>query len=87
MCNADDTPRWTGRSAGQVAGRGQVRMCRDWHKLEEWARGYTACYQWAPDDIPDYPEIEHYKHCPPGSGYATPLPDPAYQVIGVDSEN
>ena len=42
MCNADDTPLYTfGRSK---AGDGQLRKCRDWNILRDWATKNTACY-------------------------------------------
>lgn len=69
ICDADDTPRWTGFDAFPMTGKGQTRMCRDWVKLEEWAREHTACYSSYGSEILGYPEIEHYRHCPEGSGY------------------
>lgn len=69
MCDADDTPRWTGFDAFPTTGKGQRRMCRDWGRLEEWARERTACYSSVGSNVVGYPEIEHYRNCPEGSGY------------------
>lgn len=42
MCVADDTPLYTwGRN---VAGDGQLRRCRNWDVLRDWANENTACY-------------------------------------------
>ncbi|KAI1196273.1 hypothetical protein F5X97DRAFT_344942 [Nemania serpens] len=63
ICHADDTPRyaWT-----QPPGTGfnQVRMCRDWSKLEKWATEHTACFK-NTDGIAG-PIIERFKSCPDG---------------------
>lgn len=42
MCVADDTPLYTwGQS---IAGDGQLRKCRNWDKLRDWAGENSACY-------------------------------------------
>ena len=45
ICNADDTPRYTGFANSPSSGLGQIRMCRDWSELEKWAREHSACYR------------------------------------------
>ena len=69
VCNADETPLLTGTAAQGLPGLGQARMCRDWSKLQDWLRQYNACYDHTGNDIPGYPEIEHFRNCPPGSPY------------------
>ncbi|KAI0011126.1 hypothetical protein F4779DRAFT_626783 [Xylariaceae sp. FL0662B] len=64
MCNADDTPRYAGFQEPPGTGAGQVRMCRDWNKLEKWALEHTACFQHK-DEVPG-PMIERFKSCPDG---------------------
>ena len=72
MCNADDTPRYTGRLNQQksvehpTSGVGQTRLCRDWTQLEQWAGEHSACYR--PINMGDakFPPIERYKFCPNG---------------------
>lgn len=66
MRDADDNLRWTGPGAKLVAGNGQMRMCRNFTKLEEWAKQYSACYSYKGDDVDEFPIIDHYKHCPAG---------------------
>ena len=72
MCQADDTPRYTGRlhdEAGEilpVSGIGQPRMCRDWDNYMSWVMENSACYLWIPDDTPGFKERERYKTCPDG---------------------
>ena len=72
MCNADDTPRYTGRVNEQASaehatsGIGQTKMCRDFNQLEQWAVEHSACYK--PIDVynDSFPRIERYKFCPNG---------------------
>ena len=51
MCEADDTPRYTGRVNQQASaehptsGVRQTRMCRDWSQLERWAVAHSGCYK------------------------------------------
>lgn len=72
MCNADDTPRYTGALHAQKglidglsSGLGQVRMCRDWSKLHKFAVENSACYR-RPLDHP-ISLLDRYKSCPDGS--------------------
>ena len=68
MCNADDTPRYTGKLNEQASadsptsGIGQPRMCRDWSQLVEWAIKNSACYK----PIKSSALEERYKFCPHG---------------------
>ena len=72
MCNADDTSRYTGRKNQQasarhpISGIGQMRKCRDWGELREWAMEHSACYKAINFDDPDFPPQERYKFCPNG---------------------
>ena len=69
MCNADDTPRYSGLDQEMGTGRGQYRMCKDWRKLEEWAKGHSACYKhkrWG-ETLEGGIPLERFKHCPDGS--------------------
>ncbi len=72
MCNADDTPRYTGRLNQQasaehpVSGVGQTRLCRDWNLLEQWAHEHSACYKPINSSDAGFPVIERYKFCPNG---------------------
>ncbi|MCJ1404638.1 hypothetical protein MMC11_007864 [Xylographa trunciseda] len=71
LCNADDTPRWSG-SGDNMSGVGQVRQCKDWSRLEAWAKSYTACHRHIHlnhgDDV-----LERYKFCPKDSPYAAKI--------------
>lgn len=64
MCNADDTPRYAGFQNPPGTGAGQVRMCKDWKKLEQWARDRTACFKHE-DEVPGK-MIDRFKFCPDG---------------------
>ncbi|XWX00532.1 hypothetical protein V2A60_008552 [Cordyceps javanica] len=64
VCNADDTPRYAGFQNPPGTGSGQVRMCRDWKKLERWAEERTACFKHE-DEVPG-PMIDRFKSCPDG---------------------
>ena len=68
VCNADDTPRFTGLSNKLTSGLGQTRLCKDWGKLEEWAKEHSACYRYdAGADYTNGIELELFKHCPDDS--------------------
>lgn len=70
MCNADETPRYTGFQPNQKSGLGQVRMCRDWKQLESWAQEHTACWRYVGDiSEPGFRELDRYRFCPEGSPY------------------
>ncbi|KAI0532444.1 hypothetical protein GGR58DRAFT_517712 [Xylaria digitata] len=64
ICNADDTPRYAGFQDPPGTGAGQVRMCKDWSRLEAWALEHTACFKHE-DEVPG-PMIERFKSCPDG---------------------
>ena len=67
LCNADDTPRYTGGDHTQAgSGQDQVRLCRDWAKLDEWAKKWTACYR-EPELGDNIQLIDQFKSCPDGS--------------------
>ncbi|KAH8728983.1 hypothetical protein GQ44DRAFT_608170 [Phaeosphaeriaceae sp. PMI808] len=68
MCMADDTPM-PAPSAHQV-GDGQVRQCRNWNQMIDWAMepNRHACYKW--DDYREATNtLELFAHCPPESPY------------------
>ena len=73
MCNADDTPRYTGSlhtqknfAANRVSsGTGQVKMCKDFNKLHAFGVEHSACYQ--RNFSHEEPLLDRYKHCPHGS--------------------
>ncbi|KAL8819487.1 MAG: hypothetical protein Q9191_007724 [Dirinaria sp. TL-2023a] len=79
LCNADDTPRYSGYSKKEVSGVMQTRMCRSFDKLEAWARDHTACYRDIGRDVEGFPQIEKYKFCPDGYVFsATGSPTPPW---------
>ena len=69
ICNADDTPRYSGLDQKRGTGKGQIRMCRDWRKLEEWANGHSACYnsKSGVETLEGGIPLDSFKHCPDGS--------------------
>ena len=69
LCDADDTPRAVQRDLDGVSGVGQYRKCRDWNRLEKWAKQHTACYRRPERPVEGMRNIEKYKHCPEGSEY------------------
>ena len=67
LCNADDTPRWSGYE-DRTSGVGQYRLCKDWGRLEAFAKENHACHRHI--DLEDGQDIlERYKFCPEGSPY------------------
>ena len=72
VCAADDTPLYTGALNAQAGlpvaygGVGQVRMCRDWDAVRQYALEHSACYDERASGL-RVPEAEKYKFCPNGS--------------------
>lgn len=79
MCNADDTPRYTGRLNSEkgkehpTSGIGQARMCNDWGKLRSWAVAHSGCFRAVNESTPNFPTIERYKFCPKGMNYSSSI--------------
>jgi len=69
ICNADDTPRYTGFQPLKSSGLGQFRQCRNWKDLEAWAAENTACWRYINNTDPNFDSLERYKFCPEGSPY------------------
>jgi hypothetical protein len=71
ICTADDTPRWTSSApeAYLESGVGQQRQCRDFSKLEAWAKDHHSCYNRIDERHQCINQIERYKFCPKGSPY------------------
>ncbi|MCJ1408889.1 hypothetical protein MMC19_002966 [Ptychographa xylographoides] len=68
ICHADDTPRYTSFAHPGLSGVGQVRMCRDWSKLEAWSEAHHSCWRdIQPTGIDD--TLLRYRYCPTGSPY------------------
>lgn len=68
VCMADDTPMPA--PARHHVGDGQVRQCRDWDHMIDWAMEPErhACYKW--DDYREATNtLELFAHCPPESPY------------------
>ncbi|MCJ1382735.1 hypothetical protein MMC17_005848 [Xylographa soralifera] len=69
LCHADDTPRYAGHlhaeanASHPVSGIGQLRKCRDFGKLFDFAMEHSACYVPVGDDAP---VEDNYKGCPDG---------------------
>ncbi|KAH6666827.1 hypothetical protein B0J14DRAFT_704889 [Halenospora varia] len=81
ICYADDTPWYTSRLYPGEPGEGQTRMCRDFSKLEEWARIHTSCWRHiSPTD--DIDTLLRYRYCPKG----TPYGDRIREVFGDEGE-
>ena len=47
-----------------VAGDGQLRECKSWEALRDWATRNTACYR---DGTEPVPISEHFGHCDNGT--------------------
>ncbi|GAP87165.1 hypothetical protein SAMD00023353_2301080 [Rosellinia necatrix] len=62
ICAADDSPRYLTRN-GSHSGESQVRFCRDFSKLNEWARERDACFRQQHDLADVMAPIEKFKYC------------------------
>ncbi|KAG8156765.1 hypothetical protein KVR01_013370 [Diaporthe batatas] len=62
ICAADDSPRYLTNN-GSHSGESQVRFCRDFGKLNDWARERDACFR-QQHDLADVMEpIEKFTYC------------------------
>jgi len=69
LCAADDTPRYTTITKSPETAVGQLRQCRDWTKLEEWARQHPSCYSYINASADHIDQYKRFTFCPPGSPY------------------
>ena len=84
ICNADDIPRYTTPDPSPETGRGQLRQCRNWDKLNDWAKKHTACYRYIHEEEGvSYPEIQRFLWCPEGSPYRKEVDK--YFVVDYDT--
>ena len=67
ICHADETPRYTTPTADPVSGIGQLRQCRDWNKLEAWAKKHSGCWRYVDVTWDNGSELMRWMHCPPES--------------------
>jgi len=71
LCTADDTPRYITckQSDSHYGGDKQIRQCRDWNKLEAWAKEHTGCFRYGDPTWDQRSQFERYKFCPNDSPY------------------
>ena len=69
ICNADDTPRYSGLGQGGGTGNNQYRMCKDWSKLEDWANAHSACFNHSRGvvTLDQKLTLDRFKNCPDAS--------------------
>ncbi|CCD52292.1 hypothetical protein BofuT4_P080870.1 [Botrytis cinerea T4] len=84
ICNADDIPRFTTPDPVPETGHGQLRQCRNWDKLNDWAKEHNACYRYIHEQSGNFPEIERFVWCPEGSPYRKEVDK--YFVVDYDME-
>ncbi|KAG9604954.1 hypothetical protein KCU77_g1031, partial [Aureobasidium melanogenum] len=83
ICNADDIPRYTTPEPIPETGHGQLRRCRNWDKLNDWAKQHNACYRYINETSRDYPEVQRFVWCPEGSPYRKEVDK--YFVVDYDT--
>ncbi|KAI4184227.1 MAG: hypothetical protein L6R41_004886 [Letrouitia leprolyta] len=74
ICHADDTPRYTTTTQKPESGMGQMRQCRDWGKLDGWAKRHSGCWRYLDAKHDESSEIWRWTYCPEGS--------PWYERVG-----
>jgi hypothetical protein len=62
ICTADDSPRYFTNN-GTHSGENQVRFCRDFNQLNNWAAEHDACFRQNHDLVDDVAPIEKFKYC------------------------
>ena len=70
LCDADDTPRYTGMGQPEKASAtNQMRLCKDWDRMEAWAIGNSACWRYFDEKHVPADTLDQYRFCPEGSPY------------------
>ena len=64
QCNADNTPLYT--FGDSTAGDGQLRKCKSWDALRDFATENSACYM---DSVKEIPLRDHFGYCEDGKPY------------------
>jgi len=62
ICAADDSPRYLTNN-GSHSGESQVRFCRDFSKLNDWAKERDACFRQQHDLADVMAPIDKFKYC------------------------
>jgi len=68
-CTADDTLRVTAPNRFSTTAVGQVRSCRNWDALEQWARDNAGCFRYGNAFLENKKpsQIARLRFCPEGS--------------------
>lgn len=82
-CYADDTPLATQRDYPGRPGWGQKRQCRDWNKLDAFAKQNPGCWRDIGRHDKELDPLLRYRYCPKGSPYETWV----HAVFGDFDEN
>ena len=62
---------YTSPYANASTGLGQLRKCRSWDKLQEWAEEHTACFAYVNETQGVDAVIQRFRYCPRESQAAT----------------
>lgn len=69
LCEADDTPLYNTGKEGKQAGPEEVRHCRSWEKMEEWAIQNSGCFGYVNETGDESGGLKYYKYCPKDSPF------------------
>lgn len=70
LCKADDTPRYSTNDHSNNNGISQHQQCRDWDKLESWAKENNTYYKYLNYSFNNiYDQRQRFVFCPPESPY------------------
>ncbi|KAL1965583.1 hypothetical protein VTN77DRAFT_5667 [Rasamsonia byssochlamydoides] len=70
LCEADDLPLYTTPGPSKDSGVNEVHHCRDWNKLEAWAKANTACFGYVNETGDESGGLQYYRYCPKDSPFA-----------------
>ncbi|KAF2788812.1 hypothetical protein K505DRAFT_197009, partial [Melanomma pulvis-pyrius CBS 109.77] len=73
ICEADDTPFYTSTTSNITTGLGQVRMCRSWDRLTDWANEQQACFGYINETQGVDAVIDRFRYCPKDSPLLKPM--------------
>ena len=70
LCDADDTPRYTGKGqSSKASATHQIRLCKDWGLMEDWALAHSSCWHYEDEKHAPADTLKQYRYCPEGSPY------------------
>ena len=56
--------------ANKATAADQIRLCKDWGRMEAWALAHSACWHYEDEKHAPADTLEQFRYCPEGSPFA-----------------